>query len=179
MIDSLSHFFKNRKMASADDASTAPLRTRDDDLAQAEWVPGNVRRVTLACCFAQAAFGYSFVIPYIAPSDIVASTSAWESFTLLYAVQSASMIGVIVGAILILLASRWTSRKMGVGLGTLLVGIGAIVQVSSPTSTQFTAGRALAGIGGGFVVVCAPVWQIEVSNTRKKAKLCLPSIRRD
>lgn len=80
-------------------------------------------------------------------------------------------IGCFIGAI----AACWIGEKYGrkktILLGTSIMTIGAILQISSYSVPQMFVGRIVAGIGNGLNTATAPVWQTETSQVAWRGKL--------
>ena len=62
-------------------------------------------------------------------------------------------------------------RKKSVLLGTTVMSVGAILQISSYSVAQMIVGRIVAGLGNGLNTATAPVWQAETSKAAWRGKL--------
>ena len=62
-------------------------------------------------------------------------------------------------------------RKKTILVGTTIMTIGAILQISAYSVAQMIAGRIIAGIGNGINTATAPVWQTETSTIKWRGKL--------
>ena len=69
----------------------------------------------------------------------------------------------------------WLCEKLGwkktISVGTKIMAIWAILQISSYSIAQMITGRVIAGIGIGINTATAPVWQSETSSVKWRAKL--------
>lgn len=144
--------------------------------------------LAVACALAQAALGYDAQIASIAPSSmttprylVVAAENgivgvlpeSTNDQAKLQAVRSAYVLAVIVGAILTFFVGNILGRKTNVAIGACLNGIGCVIQTSAFGPPQWLAGRVLSGLGCGLNSASAPVWQVEVSETRRRGRLVL------
>ena len=55
-------------------------------------------------------------------------------------------------------------RKKSILLGTTVMSIGAILQITAYSVPQMIVGRIVAGLGNGLNTATAPVWQSETSK---------------
>lgn len=62
-------------------------------------------------------------------------------------------------------------RRKPIFLGCLTVSIGAILQASSFSLTQFIIGRVICGIGTGINTATVPVWQAECSRPHQRGPI--------
>ena len=62
-------------------------------------------------------------------------------------------------------------RKKTILVGTTIMTVGAIIQISSYSVAQMIVGRIIAGIGNGINTSTAPVWQSETSQVKWRGKL--------
>ena len=80
-------------------------------------------------------------------------------------------IGCFFGAV----AAAWIGEKLGrrksVLVGTTIMTVGAVLQISSYSTAQMIVGRIIAGIGNGINTATAPVWQTETSQIKWRGKL--------
>lgn len=84
--------------------------------------------------------------------------------------------GVIGGALLTIFAGTYLGRKKSTIIGAGFAIIGAIVMTATFSFEQFFAGRALTGLGYGFIATTTPVWQVEVHRTRSRGKLVVAAL---
>lgn len=62
-------------------------------------------------------------------------------------------------------------RKKTVLVGTTIMSVGAILQITSYSVAQMIVGRVIAGIGNGINTATAPPWQAETSKASWRGKL--------
>lgn len=62
-------------------------------------------------------------------------------------------------------------RKKSILLGTTVMSIGAILQITAYGVPQMIVGRIVAGLGNGMNTATAPVWQAETSKAAWRGKL--------
>ena len=80
-------------------------------------------------------------------------------------------IGCFIGAVVASWLGEKLGRKKTILVGTTVMTIGAIVQISAYSVAQMIAGRIIAGIGNGINTATAPVWQSETSQIKWRGKL--------
>jgi len=80
-------------------------------------------------------------------------------------------IGCFLGAILTVVIGEPLGRKKSILLGTTIMSIGAILQITAYGVPQMIVGRIIAGIGNGINTATAPVWQGETSKASWRGKL--------
>lgn len=80
-------------------------------------------------------------------------------------------IGCFVGAVAAFFLGDLLGRKKAVLLGTTIMSIGAILQITTYSVGQMIAGRIIAGIGNGINTSTAPPWQAETSKAAWRGKL--------
>ena len=80
-------------------------------------------------------------------------------------------IGCFMGAIIALWLGEVLGRRKSVLVGTTIMTVGAILQISAYSVGQMIAGRIIAGIGNGINTSTAPVWQTETSQIKWRGKL--------
>ena len=82
-----------------------------------------------------------------------------------------------VGCFLGAVAAIWLGEKLGrkktILLGTSVMTVGAIIQISSYSVAQMIVGRIVAGIGNGINTSTAPIWQSETSQIKWRGKLVI------
>ena len=164
------------------------LDSTDDGKPQERTPRYKVRRsilLAIALALAQAALGYDGQIASIVPTHITTPTSvkpgehasvASQISTASVALSDMYTFGTIAGAILTLLLGDLVGRKKTLAFGAVLGGLGCLVQTSAFGPAQFITGRALSGIGCGFNMASAPVWQVEATETRLRGRLVLVQI---
>lgn len=82
-------------------------------------------------------------------------------------------IGCFFGAVSACYLGEKLGRRNTVLLGTTIMTIGAILQISSYSVAQMITGRIIAGIGNGLNTSTAPVWQTETSQMKWRGKLVI------
>ncbi|KAK3673668.1 hypothetical protein LTR78_006573 [Recurvomyces mirabilis] len=90
---------------------------------------------------------------------------------LLSIITSIYNIGCFFGAILAFTVGERLGRKKTILLGTTIMAIGAILQVSAFSPAQMMVGRIVTGVGNGLNTATAPVWQTETSPSKWRGKL--------
>lgn len=80
-------------------------------------------------------------------------------------------IGCFFGAIAAFSLGEILGRKRTILLGTTIMVVGAILQISAYSVAQMIVGRIIAGIGNGLNTSTAPVWQSETSKASWRGKL--------
>lgn len=80
-------------------------------------------------------------------------------------------IGCFFGAIAAYFLADMLGRKKAVLLGTTVMSIGAILQITCYSVAQCVVGRVIAGIGNGINTATAPPWQAETSKAAWRGKL--------
>ncbi|KAJ5144652.1 sugar transporter [Penicillium atrosanguineum] len=93
--------------------------------------------------------------------------------TLLGTVTAIYDIGCFLGSILAYWLGERLGRKNTILLGSTVMSIGAILQVSSYSVGQMMAGRVIGGIGNGLNTSTAPIWQVETSKMHLRGKLVI------
>ncbi|KAL8869995.1 MAG: hypothetical protein Q9174_003856 [Haloplaca sp. 1 TL-2023] len=80
-------------------------------------------------------------------------------------------IGCFFGAIMAFSLGEMLGRKKTVMLGTTVMAVGAILQITAYGVPQMIVGRIVGGIGNGLNTATAPVWQAETSKATWRGKL--------
>ena len=80
-------------------------------------------------------------------------------------------IGCFFGAIAAYFVGDWLGRKKTVLLGTTIMSIGALLQITTYSVAQIIVGRVVAGIGNGINTATAPPWQAETSKASWRGRL--------
>jgi MFS family permease len=70
-------------------------------------------------------------------------------------------------------AGEMLGRKRTILLGTSIMTVGAILQITAYGVPQMIVGRIVAGIGNGINTATAPVWQAETSQVKWRGKLVI------
>ena len=80
-------------------------------------------------------------------------------------------VGCFFGAIGAFSIGEMLGRRKTVLLGTTIMSVGAILQITAYSVAQMIVGRIVAGIGNGLNTATAPVWQAETSKAAWRGKL--------
>lgn len=96
-----------------------------------------------------------------------------ENTSLLGTVTAIYDVGCFFGAVAAMWLGEVLGRKKAILLGTTIMTVGAILQVSAYSVAQMVAGRVIAGIGNGINTSTAPVWQSETSSIKWRGKLVI------
>ncbi|KAK5127868.1 hypothetical protein LTR85_004985 [Meristemomyces frigidus] len=129
--------------------------------------------ITVACGTDMTLFGYDQGVfggvivtdDFLQTLNIVGNTSLQGTITAIYD------IGCFFGAIAAFVFGDYLGRKRGVLVGTTIMSVGAILQITSYSVAQMIIGRVIAGIGNGINTSIAPPWQAETSKASWRGKL--------
>ncbi|KAF9892999.1 hypothetical protein FE257_012410 [Aspergillus nanangensis] len=80
-------------------------------------------------------------------------------------------LGCLLGALSMFKLGNLLGRRTPVFIGCLIVSIGAILQASAFTLTQFVVGRVICGIGTGMNTATVPVWQAECTKPHQRGPI--------
>ena len=80
-------------------------------------------------------------------------------------------IGCFFGALSSYFFGDMLGRKKSILIGTTIMSIGAILQITGYSVAQMIVGRVVAGIGNGMNTATAPPWQAETSKAAWRGKL--------
>lgn len=80
-------------------------------------------------------------------------------------------VGCFFGAVAAFSIGERLGRKKAILVGTTVMSIGAILQISAYSTAQMIVGRIVAGLGNGLNTATAPVWQAETSKANWRGKL--------
>ncbi|KAL9068627.1 MAG: hypothetical protein Q9161_006065 [Pseudevernia consocians] len=131
--------------------------------------------VSVACATDMTLFGYDqgvFGGVIVTPDFLdTLNLSGPEHTSLLGTVTALYDVGCFFGAIAAFSLGERLGRKKSVLLGTTVMSIGAILQISSYSVAQMIVGRIVAGLGNGLNTATAPVWQAETSKAAWRGKL--------
>lgn len=81
------------------------------------------------------------------------------------------LVGCFFGAIAAYFIGDKLGRKKTILLGTTIMSIGALLQITTYSVAQIIVGRVVAGIGNGINTATAPPWQAETSKASWRGKL--------
>ncbi|CAF9934723.1 hypothetical protein IMSHALPRED_009819 [Imshaugia aleurites] len=131
--------------------------------------------VSVACATDMTLFGYDqgvFGGVIVTPDFLdTLNLSGPEHTSLLGTVTALYDVGCFFGAVAAFSIGERLGRKKSVLLGTTVMSIGAILQISSYSVAQMIVGRIVAGLGNGLNTATAPVWQAETSKAAWRGKL--------
>ncbi|KAF6225791.1 hypothetical protein HO133_009793 [Letharia lupina] len=131
--------------------------------------------VSVACATDMTLFGYDqgvFGGVIVTPDFLdTLNLSGPEHTSLLGTVTALYDVGCFFGAVAAFSLGERLGRKKSVLLGTTVMSIGAILQISSFSVAQMIVGRIVAGLGNGLNTATAPVWQAETSKAAWRGKL--------
>ncbi|CAD6570708.1 MAG: hypothetical protein ASARMPREDX12_003828 [Alectoria sarmentosa] len=131
--------------------------------------------VSVACATDMTLFGYDqgvFGGVIVTPDFLdTLNLSGPEHTSLLGTVTALYDVGCFFGAVAAFSLGERLGRKKSVLLGTTVMSIGAILQISSYSVAQMIIGRIVAGLGNGLNTATAPVWQAETSKAAWRGKL--------
>ena len=94
-----------------------------------------------------------------------------EHTSLLGTVTALYDVGCFFGAVAAFSIGEMLGRKKAILLGTTVMSIGAILQITAYGVPQMIVGRIVAGLGNGMNTATAPVWQAETSKAAWRGKL--------
>lgn len=131
--------------------------------------------VSVACATDMTLFGYDqgvFGGVIVTPDFLdTLNLGGPEHTSLLGTVTALYDVGCFFGAVAAFSLGERLGRKKSVLLGTTVMSIGAILQISSYSVAQMIVGRIVAGLGNGLNTATAPVWQAETSKAAWRGKL--------
>ncbi|KAK3393910.1 general substrate transporter [Podospora didyma] len=129
--------------------------------------------VTVACATDMMLFGYDQGVfgGVIVTEDFLDLLGIRNNPSLQSTVTSVYDLGCFLGALSVLWIGEPLGRKKTVMMGTAIMAIGAILQISASDIAQMIVGRVVAGIGNGINTSTAPVWQGETSKASWRGKL--------
>lgn len=103
--------------------------------------------------------------------DFLDQLNLGDNSSLLGTVTAIYDIGCFFGAILAYFIGDILGRKKSVLLGTTIMSIGALLQITAYGVPQMIVGRIVGGIGNGINTSTAPPWQAETSKAAWRGKL--------
>ncbi|MCJ1450454.1 hypothetical protein MMC28_000785 [Mycoblastus sanguinarius] len=131
--------------------------------------------VSVACATDMTLFGYDQGVfgGVIVTQDFLdtLNLSGSEHTSLLGTVTALYDVGCFFGAVAAFSIGERLGRKKSILLGTTVMSIGAILQISAYSTAQMIVGRIVAGLGNGLNTATAPVWQAETSKAAWRGKL--------
>ncbi|EYE93350.1 sugar porter family MFS transporter [Aspergillus ruber CBS 135680] len=131
--------------------------------------------VTVACATDMTLFGYDQGVfgGVIVTSDFLDTLQLRDDPTLLGTVTAIYDVGCLFGAILSMYFGEVWGRKKSIMVGTTVMAIGALLQITAYGVPQMIVGRIVAGLGNGMNTATAPVWQGETSQIKWRGKLVI------
>jgi sugar porter (SP) family MFS transporter len=129
--------------------------------------------VTVACATDMTLFGYDQGVfgGVIVTQDFLTTLNLTNNTSLVSTITALYDIGCFFGAIAAFSIGERLGRKNAILVGTTIMTIGAILQISAFSVPQMIVGRIVAGIGNGMNTATAPVWQSETSKASWRGKL--------
>lgn len=103
--------------------------------------------------------------------DFLDTLNLRNNSSLLGTVTAIYDIGCFFGAIMAYFIGDILGRKKTILLGTTIMSIGAILQITAYSVPHMIVGRIVAGIGNGLNTSTAPPWQAETSKAAWRGKL--------
>jgi sugar porter (SP) family MFS transporter len=128
-------------------------------------------QITLCCATGFAMVGYDdglFSGILVNPNFL--STFHHPGSTLTGHIAATFNLGSFVGAVITSLIGEKLGRRKVLLAGSVIHIIGGILQASSFQVVQLIFGRAIAGIGCGFLSSIVPVWQAETASAKYRGK---------
>ncbi|KAI9849871.1 MAG: hypothetical protein M1837_000085 [Sclerophora amabilis] len=134
--------------------------------------------VTVSCTTAMALFGYDQGVfgGIIVTSDFLNQMGIVDDANLQGTVTSIYDVGCFFGALSAFTLGERLGRKRSILLGTLVMMIGAVIQVASFDVPTIIVGRIVTGLGNGLNTASAPVWQAETSKASMRGRLVVLSM---
>lgn len=129
--------------------------------------------VTVACGTDMTLFGYDQGVfgGVVVTDDFLDQLNLRNNSSLLGTVTAIYDIGCFFGAIMAYFIGDTLGRKKTILLGTTIMSIGAILQITAFSVPQMIVGRIIGGIGNGLNTSTAPPWQAETSKAAWRGKL--------
>ncbi|KAI9687689.1 MAG: hypothetical protein M1820_010377 [Bogoriella megaspora] len=129
--------------------------------------------VTVACATDMTLFGYDQGVfgGVIVTPDFLDTLRLNNNTSLVGTVTALYDVGCFFGAIAAFVLGDILGRKKTILLGTTIMSIGAILQISAFGVPQMIVGRIVAGIGNGLNTSTALVWQGETSKASWRGRL--------
>ncbi|KAJ9641523.1 hypothetical protein H2201_004007 [Coniosporium apollinis] len=129
--------------------------------------------VTVACATDMTLFGYDQGVfgGVVITQDFLDTLGIADDAKMQSTVTAIYDIGCFFGAIAAFVVGDPLGRKNTILLGTTIMSIGAILQISAMNVPHMIVGRIVGGIGNGLNTATAPVWQGETSKASWRGKL--------
>ncbi|KAF7597128.1 hypothetical protein BBP40_009466 [Aspergillus hancockii] len=131
--------------------------------------------VTVACATDMTLFGYDQGVfgGVIVTKDFLNTLELEGKTSLIGTTTAIYDVGCFFGAIASMWLGEMLGRKRSIMWGTIIMAIGAILQIAAFDVSQMIVGRIVAGIGNGINTSTAPVWQGETSQLKWRGKLVI------
>ncbi|KAF2486754.1 general substrate transporter [Neohortaea acidophila] len=129
--------------------------------------------ITVACGTDMTLFGYDQGVfgGVIVTNDFLDTLGIQNDTSLQGTITAIYDIGCFFGAIAAYFIGDRLGRKRSVLLGTTILSVGALLQITTYSVAQIIVGRVIAGIGNGINTATAPPWQAETSKASWRGKL--------
>ncbi|KAL2836683.1 general substrate transporter [Aspergillus pseudoustus] len=133
--------------------------------------------LTIACATDMSLFGYDQGVfggvvvtdDFLQVHDLVGPTKT----TTLSTVTAIYDIGCFFGAVMAFTIGERLGRKKAIMVGTTIMAVGTILQMTSYSLPQITVGRIVLGVGNGLNTSTAPIWQTETASPQWRGKLVI------
>ena len=109
----------------------------------------------------------------IVTDDFLQTLGLTNNASLIGTVTALYDVGCFFGAVAAFTLGERLGRKKTIILGTTVMAVGAILQISAYSVAQMITGRIIAGLGNGLNTSTAPVWQSETSQASWRGKLVI------
>ncbi|KAF2212248.1 hypothetical protein CERZMDRAFT_97527 [Cercospora zeae-maydis SCOH1-5] len=129
--------------------------------------------VTVACGTDMTLFGYDQGVfgGVVVTDDFLDQLGLRGNSGLLGTVTALYDIGCFIGAIMAYFIGDIIGRKKTILIGTTIMSVGAILQITAYSVPHMIVGRIVGGIGNGLNTSTAPPWQAETSKAAWRGKL--------
>ncbi|KAI9861131.1 MAG: hypothetical protein M1824_002629 [Vezdaea acicularis] len=131
--------------------------------------------ISVACSTDMTLFGYDQGVfgGVIVTDDFLQTLGLTNNASLIGTVTALYDVGCFFGAVAAFTLGERLGRKKTIILGTTVMAVGAILQISAYSVAQMITGRIIAGLGNGLNTSTAPVWQSETSQASWRGKLVI------
>lgn len=82
-------------------------------------------------------------------------------------------LGYFFGAVATIWIGNMLGRKLTIFTGSLIMIIGAVIQVASSDLAQMIPGRFITGFGNGMNTSTVPTWQAETSKSHRRGQMVM------
>ncbi|KAK9446872.1 general substrate transporter [Limtongia smithiae] len=128
--------------------------------------------ITLCCGLGFTLFGYdSAMFSGILTNDYFLAKFNNPGSTLQAHITATFDLGCFFGALFTLWVGNRRGRKTMIMIGCLIHTLGGVLQCSAFSVEHLIVGRAVAGIGNGFITVTIPIWQSETCEAFIRGRL--------